>query len=644
MTNSNSQPKTFSLESNRSISAWSCCALILCSVSILPFVFIGSIIDPVLVPRFLLLSVLNALLIVVLLVARRTAALGSLIAATRNSITISLLLLLLMSAVSLTQAVNLAEGVFGLLRSTQVVIFCVLLVQVFYHYPMCLKMAVRGAVFTGLILSCIGIAQYLDLGFGWIPGNGLPSATMANRNLYASALLLTIPFALSEWFTSQSYWRFISLASWALSLIAIVVSQTRAVWLALLVVAVATAMVAWGTRRTARAVRSSRLRDRRSAPVRSALLIAAILLAIGAFTVAQNKGPSDRQVSRDLLSTQSLKVRLFLWTRTVDMWLESPILGHGPEQWRILFPKLGSQGWPPRLQLGTFIYQNPHNDYLWVLAETGVFGFLLYCAVFGYALRQAYYVINSPPDRDSGILALFMLLGIIGYAVDAIFSYPRARIFHGVYFSLMLAIVISQYRTVQPATMAVRRNLGIALYLFFALFTVVGVLVGWSRINAEIHTKRAVHAGLKKDWQTVSREAGAAQSPWTTLDPTGMPIAKLKGVALFESGDYAAALECFKTSYTQSPYQIQVLDNLATCYAATGDASSAILICQRVLDLSPNHENALLNLAVLYYDQGDTARATEYFLAVPERLDDIRYNMLLEALGDSLMSIPRSTP
>lgn len=644
MTNTTSQPEASLVESQNSISAWSCCALILCSVSILPFVFINSIIDPVLVPRFLLLNAVNALLLVVLLVARRSAAIGSLIVVTRNGVTTSLLLLLLVSALSLTQAVNFSEGVFGLLRSTQVVIFFVLLVQVFYHYPMCIRVAVRGAVVTGLILSCIGIAQYVDLGFGWIPGNGLPSATMANKNLYASALLLTIPFALSEWLTSQSYWRFISLASWALSLIAIVVSQTRAVWLALLLAAVATVIIAFRSRRASRADRSSRLPGWKGAPVRSALLIAAILLAIGAFSVTQDKGPSDRQVSQDLLSTQSLKVRLFLWTRTVDMWLESPILGHGLEQWRILFPKHGTQGRRPTLQLGTFIYQNPHNDYLWVLAETGVFGFLLYCAVFGIALRQVYYVINSPPDSDSRILALCMLLGIIGYAVDAIFSYPRARIFHGVYFSLMLAIVISQYRTVQPATTAVRRNPGIALYLLFALFTVVGVLVGWSRINAEIHTKRAVHAGLKKDWQTVSREAEAAQSPWTTLDPTGMPIVKLKGVALFESGDYAAALECFKTSYTQSPYQIQVLDNLAACYAATGDASSAILMCQRVLDLSPNHENALLNLAVLYYNQGDTARASEYFRAVPGRPDDVRYDMLSKELGDSLMSIPTSKP
>ena len=76
----------------------------------------------------------------------------------------------------------------------------------------------------------------------------------------------------------------------------------------------------------------------------------------------------------------STKDRLELWTRTIQLIKEKPLFGHGLSDWKIEMLKYGNKGLVSE-DNNTF-YQRPHNDFLWIMSETGIIGILLYVAVF----------------------------------------------------------------------------------------------------------------------------------------------------------------------------------------------------------------------------------------------------------------------
>ena len=72
----------------------------------------------------------------------------------------------------------------------------------------------------------------------------------------------------------------------------------------------------------------------------------------------------------------------------------NPLLGVGLGQWRLVFPLYGKiQKFRESGEgLVEIFFQRPHNDYVWVLTETGIIGLLSYLAILGIAVcRSAFF-------------------------------------------------------------------------------------------------------------------------------------------------------------------------------------------------------------------------------------------------------------
>ena len=90
--------------------------------------------------------------------------------------------------------------------------------------------------------------------------------------------------------------------------------------------------------------------------------------------------------TRSIWSIESLKERLTLWTKSLSMVKEAPLLGVGLGQWKIALPLYG------RIEkyeisdrgIKEIIFQRPHNDYVWVLSEIGVLGLTFYLSIYQY--------------------------------------------------------------------------------------------------------------------------------------------------------------------------------------------------------------------------------------------------------------------
>lgn len=124
-------------------------------------------------------------------------------------------------------------------------------------------------------------------------------------------------------------------------------------------------------------------------------------------------------VRPDSLNT-SISYRLELWKAALFAFVENPGLGVGAGNFARVYPELAE-----RYGLDIKAWNFPHSTYLGILAETGMFGFLLMVFLLGYFLWKAYSAIVSGRDQEPA-LALFVIL-IAQYVILAFLDAFPAR-------------------------------------------------------------------------------------------------------------------------------------------------------------------------------------------------------------------------
>ncbi len=552
--------------------------------------------DPVLLPRFFILSLFVLFIYILITLQPGKSSDKSNYMLIRRAVFIAYGGYLLFTLISLTKAINVSEGLVELLKVFVFIQLLYVSAMIFMSDTGSFERLVKAVTVSSIILGVMGILEYHFGLFYWIPGNFHPHVTMASRNHFGSFMFLSLPFVLYGALRLSAYWKTVCTLTVLLIAYCIMISTARAVWVAVVAALIVTIIFRAVTNRKV----SSSSKKPRSLQKRTVFIaVMFLLVAISVLLFV------DIQIrTRDTF-------RLTIWSKTLDMIRDNPLLGVGAGNWRIVFPSYGLTDMLPEMMTGELHYQRTHNDFIWVLAETGIFGLIFYMGVFGLILYYAGRIFRNSNHEEDRILSLVMIFGIVGYMTIAFFTYPRERIEHSVYLTLMMAVVLSRYHVIYPLQLSRRR-----LHPAFAAIVVIIILclsfiTGWSRLTAEIHTKRALMARQTQDWKTVIEEIDQAGSPVYTIDPTSAPPSWFRGVAYFSLGDYDAALTDFQRAYKYHPYHIHVLNNLASCYEVTGDHDRSIEYYRKALLISPGFEEALLNLSVVYYNKKQYIKAYE---------------------------------
>jgi hypothetical protein len=150
----------------------------------------------------------------------------------------------------------------------------------------------------------------------------------------------------------------------------------------------------------------------------------------------------------------------------------------------------------------------------------------------------------------------------------------------------------------------------LSILLISVLLLSAAVGVGYLRLNAEIHTKKAFAARMAQDWPAVLREIDAAYSPFATLDPMATPLKWYRGEANFASNNLSQAIADYEQAVAAHPYHVHVLNNLATCYVLTNRPADAIGYYEKAIRIFPRFAEAACNLAAVYFNKGDYEKAS----------------------------------
>ncbi|MEI6595401.1 MAG: O-antigen ligase family protein, partial [Bacteroidota bacterium] len=387
-------------------------------ILILPFVYVKTIVDPVLIPRQILLSIF--LLIAVLFLFFQKQKDGFQFS---NKLIIAYGLLPIVYCVSIFQSINIIESYYTiskiLLFSTFFILTTYLLVSGKIKFEIILKalivfscFIVVSTIIEVIKLRSTGVSVFKELNMYLI------TSTFGHKNLLSSAIFMCIPFLYAAFLSLNKSWKIAASINIFFGVLLIFMLQTRAVIAGMGLSFLITSFLSLFLFRGQKERKYIRM-----------IGFGAIVVLLGFLFVAVKYSDKFSLLTK----TESMRERVNIWHNTLEMIKEFPLIGVGAGNWQIHFPNYGLTRFYDvnfSISEGLTNFQRPHNDFLWVFSETGIFGFIIYCSIFILSIFYLFKLIHHSSELNQKIIYLLFLFTILGYVFIALIDFPLERMEH----------------------------------------------------------------------------------------------------------------------------------------------------------------------------------------------------------------------
>jgi len=596
---------------------------ILSVLYILPFIYTTKTADPVLSLRFFVISIIGLILFILTSFIKSTQIENHFFI--NRNIVYGLMLYFLIATFSLMQSDNIYLGLHDLFKTIIFILFISLTLVVFNDIN-AIRYFLRSTTISSILLSFVGIMQYyfnlLIIPGGW----GWPYGTMGNGNLYSSALYLFLPFILSGAFIFKNRWFTLTNIALFSTLLVIILTQTRAVWLAFIVSFFLITVVIVIDNRVKYFGIVEEISILKIKIISLVTLAAVVIGTISIYKYNPSELPNQTLFSIVNFNETSSMERIIQWEKSIKMFFDNPFQGVGLGHWKIHFPSYGMRGLIS--EQGYRFNIRPHNDYLWVLTEMGIFGFLSYLWIFIYSLFLSVKTMSKCIKYDLRVINIFFAIGLVGYMLIAFFSFPKERIFHLVFSAVMLGLILSIHQQSFSAHRSVRSNRSKNLMVRLAVVVMFfSTMYSYKYYSNEKKISKSLIYHKNGQWLKLLETLGGIDTRYFILDNTATPLEWYKGVANYTLKNFDTAFNNFQLAYKHNPNHVHVLNNLGTMYHDRGMNTKAIELYKSAISIAPKFIDPAINLSSLYYNSGDYERA----LNTLNQIDQIDYNPRLES-------------
>ncbi|WP_291727671.1 O-antigen ligase family protein [Bernardetia sp.] len=505
-----------------------------------------------------------------------------------------------------------------------------------------------------VVLAGVGVLQSMEILENCAEGAS-PCGFLMNRNLFGSALVLGLPFMLfvlkntieNEEQQENNFINIIfNLVGLSSILLGIYLSQTRSAY-------AATAFI--GLFYVLYFLLHLRF-----------LYVAVVIIVLGSigsityykYSILNpdNFGSNPKEQSwRDLTKTDSQAERLLMWEKTLSMIKENPILGVGFQNWKYQIPKYSLEGL--RSEKNELNVQRPHNDFLWIAAESGII------TLFIYLLMMGYMVYVGIKNKNILVLVVFAFL------IDSMFSFPKERIAHSLILTVSMGVILVNDKklltknsnfekivndkenikveekviTKQPnqkkknkikhktaTQQAIQKDDEtpkivkstadiIPNYVAYLSLFVLGICVYISFVqsNDKEKTIQLLSYNQSQNFNAVLPVADQINKYFVPSDYFINSVYMHKGYASLNLKKQKVAKEDYLKGLKQMPYSIALLKQVAMLYQNEKKYDSAIFYYQKMQNVIPHLPETYQQMYNNYLLKGDTASAREIIKKCP---------------------------
>jgi putative inorganic carbon (HCO3(-)) transporter len=551
----------------------------------LPLVVLGSTNDQVVLPKLLAARLLIVLLAALLIIRWARAELEL----HRTQLDLPILAYVASAGVSTVFAANANLALFGaygrlegfLTIATYGALFWLAAQSVSNAMDArsVLRASLAGAFVVSLIAIWLSVTTTLTApasaesaaGFG---GVARAAATFGNANALAAYLAMALPLGVNEYLQARTASdRLLAGNVIAVMTIALVLTFGRGGWIGAMVGVVIVLAV------ERRSLRRFALVAGGAAGVVAMIALAGTLMGPGGPPILQST--SARLVSLLDPTAGTGATRLHIWKDTLDMIASRPIVGYGPDNFGLVFPRFQTGPWA-----GSQIIDEAHSELLQIGASQGLIGL----GAFGWLCIA---VLRMWWKGRQQVLAIGVLGACAGYLITNLVNFSVVPAALPFWLFLGAGTVVLRPDEVEstPAWMRPRAHLlssGVGL-LALTLISVPALVlpyVGDSRTRQALSTFGAADSG----------QAAALIAQARAAQPQQALYAAVAGNVATAGADWAAAREAYERAAELGSFDPSVFRQLAVADQHLGLEAEAVAAARRSVELGRFDPR---NLAVL---------------------------------------------
>jgi tetratricopeptide (TPR) repeat protein len=296
--------------------------------------------------------------------------------------------------------------------------------------------------------------------------------------------------------------------------------------------------------------------------------------------------------------------RINYWKTAVKIFLDEPITGMGTGSWFGIYPNFNGSIYTDENILKTSEL-NPHNDYLEVLSENGIFGFVFFILVlFTVGL-------NLLTETKKKTLILPVLLSFCGFLTVSLLSFPKDNMSLMILFSTQIGISLSLYNTNinKEKKTGNRKVLKIISLVLLSLVLIAIIIFNFIRYNSEVIYLQSLKDKSAGNYKLMLEKFDNINSTLYPLDANKMPVEYYKGVGYFELRNYGEAMNSFNEALNLAPYAPAIISNIASSFYMLKDNENAIKLLVDMKKDYPFFIEPQINLLAIYANTGQDSSA-----------------------------------
>lgn len=523
--------------------------------------------------------------------------------------------LALVMLLSLTNTINISEGLMDSSKYLLMFMFLGLSLIIYNNdngYKIVSKVAV--VIMLGLFIWAMAqyIPRYLYNTTGGVRDMDDVRVNFVRSNQYLIGVFLLLPFVLFQYLRKERIWDVLTAVALYGNLFFIIAIQTRSVWAAMFLGFLVAGGVFLFTGKKKVSQAKYKVLVRKIVYIIGAAIIFFIVAEGMAHIFGNARSTVTSSIEKTFDSSQKFGAgsRLRRWNATVKLIKENPVLGEGAGDWKTVKYKYG-------------LFDNsvtPHNDYLWVLSDSGFVGFFFYMMLFILAFIYLFRAWRRCDDEEDRIMALCLLFGLAGYMAIQSFTFPKKGISHQLMLTLFVAFsIILNHRASKRERKNIPQWLFIALLVFNILVTPVMITFATVRLKSEHAERIALAYRARGDHKNIIKYMAMANNKWSNIDPFNHSISSYIAESHYHLEEHNKAIKYYTQALRESPYNPNYWVNRAMAYSKLEIHDKALKDLDMALKLDPDYILALTNKAVIFFNKQDYDEASELLYTILEK-------------------------
>lgn len=186
--------------------------------------------------------------------------------------------------------------------------------------------------------------------------------------------------------------------------------------------------------------------------------------------------------------------RMLSWLSSVYQWKDHKILGTGIGTYQVL--TISYMGDiikdHPRFIYGWNNFKRTHNDYLQVLGETGIIGFLSIILLLISLIYYFFKILKDINDKDDMLLFLSLAFGFLVFTMQSFFSFPGHLLPNGFVAIFLASSAVGKYfakRKPLSREITIKGKKLIVLWLILISLTLISTYLRWNYFVSEVYFK-----------------------------------------------------------------------------------------------------------------------------------------------------------